>query len=225
MFATRGALQAGLAVLMVLGLGACAQGPRQATYQSAVLKKPAEPIRQLDFIFIQEEIRAANAPPYELRSPKLAAHGYYDIPKLMEQRVPVVLAANGLSGSLRLLSKAAAEDAAAYKPQAVGTPFIVWRIKGGQVTQLNWMESMLALSHSVKLMSLPAAGPPELLWVADIKLQLGTAGVAQPTGLHRPADAAVIDSVIVGLLDEMARSGVLMLSHGPARAPPDEKRL
>ena len=202
---------AGLLV-MAVHVGASAQVPAAEAASSPGAVKP------IHLVYVEDELRKPGLTVPEGRNPKLVDYKFFELGHLLQQRGPVVFAANGLTGKVTVLPQPAPDteiDIGAVDPDAA---ILLLQVN-------SWGEKSLPFKHfasvhlAVSLFDRPAAGAKrEKLWGITYVLPLGTDPYLGVLRTNR-VDNNLVDTMLVDLLNGMASKDRIVIAGVKAVRP------
>ena len=202
--------------LVLLGLAACETPTR---FASQVISKPSRPLKTLNIVYVEKELRASGTPTTDKRDEKLTDYGYYDLGRLLKERAPVVLAANQLSGNVTVIPQAKPNGSADIAPTPPEGGLLTLQVSGGQAVKANLALHRSYLNFSANLLGETSPGAPRpQLWTSRINFRLGADEAMGVLLIHR-IDVKFVDDFIVGMLNSMNADGVIALPQSKAIRP------
>jgi hypothetical protein len=199
---------------LVLLISGCAA---TSALQSRTLEKPAAPVRSMVLIYAEADFvdkRVRDPVPREQTT--FGKVGYYDIPKLLAERAPLVFSVNGLSASKILTTDTASlsgflEKAAKDFPDL---PILVVQLVGGTVSYGT--STNLHFRQQVNLYrSQPSLGK---LWTGDFSISVGYSSL-----MTIGFDQENVDRMLVTILRQLATDGIIVEPTGGIKQPKSVK--
>lgn len=177
-------------------------------------------LKTLDVAFVESDLRlpglAAPAEP----DPDLVGWKVPEFGRLLLERAPIVLAANGLSGHAVLIPTPAPGTEPDLTSLAPGRPVLLLRIALVTKSTPRLFTKAGSVAFDARLLADPAtAGAPHWQGLL-IGKQLGFDPVLGVLKTNR-VDAAWVDALLVAELDQFAQQGALQLSGPRALSPKD----
>jgi hypothetical protein len=206
------------ALALAAGLGGCATAD-STRFASRAVKKPAQALKAIQIVLVENDLRPAGlATSATERNDKLADYGYYELGRLLRERGPAVLAANGLRGGVQVVAASAGQDTRvnldALPPSDA---VLLLRVRGGREVKINLVQhrAFLDMNSTLFERGIGAASTNPTLWSSQVSFRLGTDEAMGALLVHR-VDAAFVDTLVMGLLNNMAADGMVVLPQGKA---------
>ena len=207
---------AALATVLAFGLTACESTAR---FSSRVVGKPDHELKSINLVLVENELRAPGLAVADKRDEKLVGYGYFELGRLLKERAPALLAANGLTGDVRVLPQpksGVAVDLGVVNPNDA---ILLLNIKGGRELKVNLAQHRSYLELGTTLLDRPAASTRRTaLWTSQVSFRLGADEAMGILLIHR-VDAEFVDTLVIGLLNNMAADGIIVLPQGKAVRP------
>lgn len=215
-FSLRRAAVLGLAAALAAGLTACESTAR---FSSRVVAKPDHELKTVHLALVENDWRMPGLAVGEQRDEALVNYGYFELGRLLKERAPTVLAANGLTGKVQVVPQPKAGevvDLAAADPK---DGILLLRVTGVRHVKPSLVLHRSYLTLDAKLVDKPAgAAKRSTVWDSRVGFRLGADEAMGVLRIHR-VDAEFVDTLLVGLLNSMARDGIIVLPQGKAVVP------
>lgn len=206
---------AALTAVLAFGLTAC-ETPQ---FASRVVSKPAQELKSIHMVLVENDLRAPGLAVAETRNEKLVNYGYYELGRLLKERAPMVLAANGLKGDVKVFPQPKAGATVELNSVNPNDAILLLNVKGGQEVKQGPLMHRSHLEMATTLLDKPAAGAKRnILWDSRVSFRLGADEAMGVMLIHR-VDAEFVDTLVMGLLNSMARDGMIVLPDGKAVKP------
>lgn len=189
-------------------------------FASRTVRQPAQTLKSLQIVLVENDLRPAGLATSGERNDKLADYRYYELGRLLRERVPAVLTANGLDGGAFIVSPPA--GAKKVNPSALPPPsdaVLLLQVRSGREVKINLVQHRAFLDMTATLLDRRLrAGVDPTLWSSQVSFRLGTDEAMGVLRVHR-VDAEFVDSLVMGLLNNMAADGMIVLPQGKAARP------
>ena len=193
--------------------------PVRAADAAPAAASPARtPLVSLDIAYADSDLREPGLATTAL-DPDLVDWKMPELARLMQERAPKVLAANGLGGvgvSVPVPESGAALDVEAVAP---GRPVVLLRIASIRKWKPTLFSTAGSITFEAQLFDRAAAAAPAL-WRMKLGAGLGFDPVLGVLKTNR-VDAAWVDRILLLALDQMAERGLVQLA-GPKAAKPKD---
>lgn len=186
-------------------------------FSSRVDARPSSTIRQIEIDYIENDMRVAGLAVSEQRDDKLERYGYYDLGRLLAERAPALFAANGLSGTVKIVPQPRGDTPAVLGPIPAGTATLILAAKGLQEQKVGLLQHRAYISVGSQLLDqpVPGGGAGKRLWTSNVTFRLGWDEALGVMKIHR-IDPEFVDNLLKGLLNNMAADGMVALASGKA---------
>ncbi|WP_417070394.1 hypothetical protein [Niveibacterium terrae] len=204
-----------IALVLPVILGACATSEVLVSQKSA---SPAEPLKRIEIIYRENELRAPGLVASQKRPEALESLGYYRLSSLLVERAPRFFEANGVDVQVVIIPSHKPDGA---PPVGKLAPQRVPRLELSVEDARLWRSrqtSGVNLSLYALLDDAPKDGKINHLWSGVFKLSLGDdpgLGVLKVTRV----DAHFVDGVLKLILEKIAEEGMVALPKGKAVEP------
>lgn len=208
-----------LPVVASVVLSGCAT-PR-VNFDSAVVQKPSQDIRKIDFVLAEDDLKKKGLTVAKEADPKTIDFNYANFGRLFKERAPLVLAANGIAGEVKVLPPVKWNEELDYKAVSPGVPAVFLKIASVTVQQVTLFHHRNYMKMNAQLMEPASAGEAKraVVWASQVNFRLGIDEIHGILKIHR-IDAELVDELVAGLLEGMASQGVITLPQGKAVRPP-----
>ena len=205
-----------IASIVALCLTACAP---TAQFSSRVVSKPTRDIKTIDLVYVENELRAPGLAVSDSRDAKLTSYGYFEMGRLLQERAPLVLSANGLSGTVKVLPAPKPGETPNVATPGRDAPLLLLNVSGGSEARVNLALHRAYLRMQGTLLDASAGSNKRTtLWSSVVSFRLGSDEALGVALTHR-VDEQFVDTLIVGLLNSMAADGMVTLPQGKALMP------
>jgi hypothetical protein len=202
--------------MLTAALVACESTPQ---FASRVVNKPARELKSVHLVLVENELRVPGLAVTEARNEKLASYGYYELGRLLKERAPAVLAANGLRGDVNVFAPPKGGTPVELGTVGANEPILLLSVKGGREVKQGPVLHRAYLQMGTTLFDKPAPGAKRVaLWDSQVSFRLGADEAIGVMLIHR-VDAEFVDTLVMGLLNNMAADGMVALPHGKAARP------
>jgi len=202
--------------VVVLGFAACESTAR---FSSRVVNKPTHELKSINLVLVENDLRAPGLAVADKRDEKLLNYGYFELGRLLKERAPAVLEANGFRAGVKVFSQPKAGDAVDLGVVNPNDPILLLRIKGGREVKQNAALHRSYLDMGTTLLDMSVTGTGRnTLWTSQVSFRLGADEAMGVLLIHR-VDAEFVDTLVIGLLNNMAADGIIVLPQGKAVRP------
>ena len=192
---------------------AAADGPSAS---DAVAARPE--FKGFQVVFVENDLRTPGLAVSDERDERLVDYKYFELGRVLRERGPLVLAANGLAGDVTVLSQPKAGDPVEIAIPNADEPTLLLRVRSVRQTRTGILRrAYVEVVATLIGRPVPAANR-ETLWSSVVTIRLG-ADEAMGVLLTHRVDAERVDSLLVGLLNGMAAKGLVALPQGKAARP------
>ena len=202
-----------IAILAAAVLGACVAFPIHAE------EAPAAPAKDFDVVFLESDLKPpVESLPADQRA-LLVDWKIDDIGRLIKERTPAVLQANGFSGGAVITPRQSGGEPAGVGMQLDGRPLLVLRVK--DVVQTHPRFFVTAGVANIEVVFYPPADGAAARTATCHGLSGSSLGFDPVWGVAKTnrVDASWADRVVAGALDLMAKQGCVTLT-GPRAVLP-----
>ena len=191
-----------------------------AQFSSRIVSKPTRDIKTIDLVYVENELRAPGLAVSDSRDAKLTSYGYFEMGRLLQERAPLVLAANGLSGTVKVLPQPKPGEAPEIDTSNRDAALLLLNVSGGSdnvLVNLALHRSYLNMQGTL-LDARVGTSKPTTLWSSVVSFRLGSDQALGVALTHR-VDAKFVDTMIGGLLNSLAADGIITLPQPKAVMP------
>ncbi|HEY8085859.1 MAG TPA: hypothetical protein VIE69_09685 [Methylophilaceae bacterium] len=203
-----------LTILLLITVAIIAAGcATTKAWESKTYIKPAQAITQVKVLYLDHTLKSKNIPGYD----PAVSTGYRDLPKLFQQRIPVIFGLNGISSAF--IAVPPSRPLTVPEMQLIGfkenrsAPLLVIQIIDGNkssrvgstsgVTKFNFEADLYDHDSDAKI------------WSSHFTSQLTVSMV-----LHDHFNQEYVDNFLKTVLVQMANDGLIKLPDGSIVMPP-----
>ncbi|MBW8832788.1 MAG: hypothetical protein JF606_26005 [Burkholderiales bacterium] len=203
-------------IVVALSFAACESTAR---FSSRVVNKPAQELKSINLVLVENDFRAPGLAVSDKRDERLLNYGYFELGRLLKDRAPALLAANGLRGAVRVFPQPKAGDAVDLGAVNPNDAILLLQVKSGREVKQNLALHRSYLDMVTTLLDMSATGSGrKTLWASQVSFRLGADEAMGVLLIHR-VDAEFVDTLVIGLLNNMAADGIIVLPQGKAVRP------
>jgi hypothetical protein len=176
--------------------------------------------KKLQLVVIEREFRPPGLANASERDKDLVNAKYYDFVPLVQQRAPLLLAANGLQARVMLVTEPDAASELSADGEADEGVLVIDAASYKKFQKVLFGPTFLTVNFNVTIMGRKAeeAGKLERLWGFGQGVYSGPDDVWGALKMHR-IDESHVDSMLQGLLNTLGEKGFVSLPDGKAIKP------
>ena len=183
----------------------------------AAASGPARAIKGMKVVIVEKDLRTPGLAVPDKPDDKLVDYKYFDLARVLKERAPLVLAANGLSGDAMVVpasSAGEAVDLTAIPADEIVLLLVIDTVRHARVGFLQ----RIYVEFNVLLLDKAAAAGRDAVWKGRIGIRLGADEALGVMLTHR-VDNDLADTTLAGLLNSLAGKGLIELPQPKAVKP------
>lgn len=184
-----------------------------STLYSNVFSKPSQPITEIKFLYLENKLQSKTG-----RSDSaLSTFGYYDLPELLKERVPLILKMNGIAADYATFEKVNFGEKEKInsikwsKSHDAKTGLLVLQFINGKITRSTRSGTHATLNMHVNLFS---GEPKKRQWTGQFKNSL-----AKTPLFFSHFDNEYVDGLLKMVLEQMSNDGIIKLKDNKVQLP------